>query len=314
MSLNSSSNHKTVRPENRDDRTIHYERKGEETNDFSEITADFKANKTLIGPGGKGRIVYEVIRIIDRVPLFLNDHIQRFRCSCRQLNIRLEIDEERISEIVYKKMVDSGLINWNLKLESPVSKTIGESEITVDPVESRYPEDHLYKTGVTVTTMKGDRYTPNIKQSDASLRNLADKIIAKNQCFEVLLVNANGIVTEGSRSNVFFIKGSRIYTAPLPFVLPGITRKKLIRLAKDNNIDIEEKEIRFAELESYDAILLTGTSLKVLPVNSVNHCRFSIDHCIVKTLMTLYDICVLEDIGNAAQIRPYPTATFLTSQ
>ena len=58
------------------------------------------------------------------------------------------------------------------------------------------------------------------------IRERPVRLISDNKLYEVLLVDRNGRITEGSRSNVFFVKGNKFYTGPSAMVLVGITRKK----------------------------------------------------------------------------------------
>ena len=66
------------------------------------------------------------------------------------------------------------------------------------------------------------------KQEHRKMRKESDKML-----YEVLLVNRDGVITEGSRSNVFFIKSGEVYTPPTDAVLPGVTRTMIIRILEE---------------------------------------------------------------------------------
>jgi len=84
-----------------------------------------------------------------------------------------------------------------------------------------------------------------------------------------LLLTSDGKVTEGSRSNIFFIKGQTIFTAPGDSVLKGITRKKIFGVCKKIRFEVIEKVISINELSDYEAAFLSGTSPKVLPIKQI---------------------------------------------
>ena len=100
-----------------------------------------------------------------------------------------------------------------------------------------YPAPDMYRVGVEILSLNEVRNQPNAKITNLSLRTLADKIISDKNVYEVLLVNQEGFITEGSRSNIFFIKDKVVFTPPTSIVLPGITREKVLEIC--NNLGIE---------------------------------------------------------------------------
>ena len=80
-------------------------------------------------------------------------------------------------------------------------------------IKSNYPKPELYKTGVEVCLLHEERTNPNVKAKGLKVRDHANALITEKGVFEVLLVNNDGILTEGSRSNLFLVKGDTIYTA-----------------------------------------------------------------------------------------------------
>ena len=129
------------------------------------------------------------------------------------------------------------------------------------------------------------------------MREQADALIKKEHYWEVVYVNAEGFLTEGSRSNIFFIRDNKIFTSELSLVLPGITRAKVLALAAENDIPVEETKIMPAEIKTFDACFLTGTSPKVLPVVRLNQWNFDVQHPLLRWLMLNYDDIVARDLS-----------------
>lgn len=96
-------------------------------------------------------------------------------------------------------------------------------------------------------------------------------------------------ITEGSRSNVFFVKDEIFYTAPESKVLVGITRQKVIECLRQLNFELVEKAVSAAEISQFDAAFLTGTSPKVLPVSLIGKLRLNIQVLVLQKLMKSYD-------------------------
>ena len=108
-------------------------------------------------------------------------------------------------------------------------------------------------------------------------------------------------ITEGSKSNVFFIRKECVMTAPGDKVLKGITREKVISFCNKLNYKLIECPISIDTLPSMEAVFLTGTSPKILPVNRIDQITYSTGHPMMKNLMAAYDDLIQEDISRWRQ-------------
>jgi branched-chain amino acid aminotransferase len=122
--------------------------------------------------------------------------------------------------------------------------------------------------------------------------------MAKQNLYEVLLVDHFNRVTEGSRSNVFFVKNDSLVTPPANEVLLGITRQKTILLAKTNGIQVLEQEVTLDALPHFQAAFITGTSPKILPVAQIGKCRFDPQNQLVQQLREKYDELISDYINS----------------
>ena len=156
----------------------------------------------------------------------------------------------------------------------------------------------MYVDGAKCGILRAERENPNAKVFQTSVRQKANKLISENDFYEVLLVDSLGRITEGSRSNVFFVKENQIITPLGNAVLLGITRQKTIQLAQSLGIDFLEKEVFFNELSTFDALFVTGTSPKILPVRQVGETLFNPQNKILQTLMNGYNTLIDEYVKN----------------
>ena len=156
-------------------------------------------------------------------------------------------------------------------------------------IKHSYPSEDMYKNGVETILYHGERTNPNAKVIDNNFRQKVTDEINKANAFEAILVNSNGFITEGSKSNIFMIKEDTLYTSPLEDVLPGVTRGRIISLAKSLGISFEEKKISFEQLESIDAIFISGTSPKILPISKVDKINFNVENKIMQKLIKSFD-------------------------
>ena len=87
---------------------------------------------------------------------------------------------------------------------------------------------------------------------------------------EAIMLDTDGFCAEGSGENLFIVRDGRIKTTPLTCVLPGITRDTIVRLARDNNLSIEEQRFARDELYTADEAFFTGTAAEVTPIREVD--------------------------------------------
>lgn len=241
--------------------------------------------------------IYEVIRIIDGIPLFVEKHLDRFKKSAGLANQNFRVSLSEITANIARLASANQLNTGNVKLIFTFNSTninISPGELFIYFIPHKYPGNIDYQIGVKLISLIAERPNPNAKIHHADLRNQANALIATENIFEVLLVNHNGFVTEGSRSNVFFISKEKVVTPPLSMVLPGITRELLIDLIHDRQIDFEEQTIQLCHLNKFDAAFVTGTSPKVLPIAQIDAFRFNPHHEILKRMMVLYDQLILD--------------------
>lgn len=235
----------------------------------------------------QGENVYEVVRIIDGIPLFFEKHCHRLVRSAEFINIHINPDPGALYPKIKTLVLKNGIFNGNLKIVLQKPGTVDDLFIFFIP--HHYPGPHDYFAGVSLTSLLAERNSPNAKVSNPQLRSKANRIIKEKQVAEVLLVDANGFITEGSRSNIFFIRDESIFTPALAQVLPGITRETVMEICRQSEIPLHETKIEFADLETFGGAFLTGTSPKVLPVRKIDELQFRVDIPLIRIIMEKYD-------------------------
>lgn len=233
----------------------------------------------------KERIIYEVIRVIDGVPLFFEDHIKRMEDSFRLMNKTFSYKFEKIKEYLSNLIKVNKIINGNIKLTFDI-KT---DTMKVFNIKHSYPSEELYRTGIKTIFYHGERTNPNAKVVDSRFRSKVIEEMKKSNAFEAILVDNNGYITEGSKSNVFLIKDNTLFTPPLEAVLPGITRGKIISVANSLGINVDESNVRFEELKDFDAAFISGTSPKILPISNVNDIKLNVENELMRKLIKEFD-------------------------
>jgi len=237
-----------------------------------------------------GISIYEVIRIENGVALFLEEHLDRIFQSSDISNLSINESycdfETLISELIKKNETQEGKIKIIIRYEDNGKE---EKDLLIYFTPQIFPSREEYAYGVKLGICNAIRINPNAKIYNTDKRKKANEIINKENIYEVLLVNKDGFITEGSRSNVFFIQEDKLITPPSTEVLNGITRKHIFDICKLNNIPLIENKVHQSDVLNMDAIFLTGTSINVLPVKNLGKKEFNPDHKVLRKIMELYD-------------------------
>lgn len=235
----------------------------------------------------KGKSLYEVIRIINGVPLFLEDHLERLESSATVTGIELWMNKIEIKNKIQKLCQENNVFEGNVKIIFNCKDE--KKTFLVYFIKHNYPTEDMYKNGVSTALYNAERETPNAKVINMNLREASNKIIKEKGVYEVILVDKNSYITEGSRSNIFMIKGNEVYTSPLKNVLPGITRKYILYVCKGLGLQVAEKRIKSSEINELDALFISGTSPKVLPICRIENNRYNPENIIVQQIKKGYD-------------------------
>ena len=228
--------------------------------------------------------VYEVIRLIDGKPQFFEDHYRRLEKSLASMGMAVPFSSGRLESCIEELVSESGIRNHNIRIEVDIS---GHSVLHLNP--THYPSQEMYEKGVRTDLFYGERKNPNIKAMDQELRDATDKAIKEGGLYEVLLVNRDGRITEGSRSNVFFIRGGEVYTSPSDEVLLGVTRSKIIEIIEQAGRTIHFESVKADDLGSFDAVFISGTSPKVMPVSAIGELTYDVNDPLLRDIMYRYE-------------------------
>lgn len=239
--------------------------------------------------------VYEVIRIINKVPLFIEDHIARLFHSVDILDYTYDKTNKDIEDAIKELIQVNNLENANIKLIISFKHTQARSFLYT--IKHFYPPEELYKQGIETSILFAERKNPNAKNFQ-STRDIANQAIIEKNVYEVILVSSDSKITEGSKSNLFFIKDNTLITAKPGDVLKGITRKYVLEAAKFSEIKIEERDIFLSELKEFDAAFISGTSPKVLPVKNIDQYNYDITNKALLQVMSKYNLILTTYINN----------------
>lgn len=228
-------------------------------------------------PDQEATLVYEVIRLIDGVPLFFEEHYARMQASVQAvLDSTYGSDSQSPGMIEESALLDqiqslakaNGLTHCNVKFIDEIVH--GRQSITGYISKSYYPSMEEVGKGVPTGLLYLERENPNLKILVQAYKDKVNHLKAEQGYYEVLLVDRQDYLTEGSASNLFFVIDQKIWTAPGHTVLKGITRSHVIEACQNAGFEVVEELVSVKDLDQIQGLFLSGTSPKVLPISSID--------------------------------------------
>lgn len=254
---------------------------------------DNKVEDVKIFKENEGKIVYEVIRITKGKPLFYERHYNRMLNSLKLNKCDYSITSEELKKLIKELTTKNKITTGNIK----ITYNMDSKELKLFVIKHKYPTLKMYSEGVPTILYFGERENPNAKVINNSFRGKVNEVIEKREVFEAILVNNEGYITEGSKSNIFLIKDNKLYTSKVETVLPGVTRTEIIEMAKENDIEVIETNIKYLDLPQYEAMFISGTSPHILPINKVEEQEYDTKNELLRKLMNLFNKRVSNYIG-----------------
>ncbi len=234
--------------------------------------------------------VYENIRVMHGIPYFSDLHVGRLFSSANSISLQHDFSGGIISEYI-KNLADmlNAQETYNIKILLIGGKKPEDVLLFLIPLRPHFADRKLYREGVSLTTVQYERLFPNAKTLNMLQSYLTYRQAREHNYYEALLLNKNGHITEGTRTNFFLIKNNTIISAPKEMILEGVTKKIVLHLAGKNGYKREERLVSTAELSAYEGAFLTSTGAKIMPVRAIDLHTFAAIPDNVRRLMKLYD-------------------------
>ncbi|MBM7551157.1 D-amino-acid transaminase [Thalassobacillus pellis] len=223
--------------------------------------------------------VYEVIRIYDGNFYLLDEHIDRLYRSAEAIKIRIPFTKREIKERL------EGLLARNkVDVDAKVYLQITRGSAARDHAfpDDIQPNFYAYVKeiprmmdamleGIPVLSQPDIRWDYCYIKSLNLLPNVLAKQEAKEQgCVEALL-HKDGVVTEGSSSNVYLVRNGKVYTHPAQKnILHGCVRMRVEQFCKDLGIPFDETAFHLEDIQFADEMFTTSSIMEIMPVVSVD--------------------------------------------
>lgn len=230
-----------------------------------------------------GDAVWEGVRVYSGRVFSLEDHLDRLFDSAHAMLFRGVPERDEVRQAIFttlraNKMTDGVHVRLTLtrgiKITSGMDPRLNQEGCTLIVLAEHKPP--VYPESITLTTSSIRRNSPMSIDSKIHHNNLINNILAKIEANNAgsdagLMLDKDGYVAEANGVNVFTIHKGTVYTPHADFCLPGITRKTVLRLCRENEIPAVEKRLSLTEFYVADEVFTTGTMGELTRVRAIDN-------------------------------------------
>ncbi len=233
----------------------------------------------LLGDG-----VWEGIRVHKGHLIHLDAHLDRLFTGAESIAMDIGLSREKM-ETAIRETLEMNEMESDVHLRLIVSRgikktpyqspkvTIGKPTVVIIP-EYKKASEEVKKKGIVLATVKTRR--------DHSIQDPKINSLSKHNCIsacieadrlgvdEGLMLDPHGFVATCNSTNFFIIRDGEVWTSTGEYCLNGVTRASVIRLCRENDIPVFEKNFVVEDVHTADEVFVTGTFAGVIPVMSVN--------------------------------------------
>ena len=223
--------------------------------------------------------VYEVTPVVKGKLVDYDAHVLRLDRSLGELKMAWPCTKPELrqmhEELIKQNKLDEGIIYMQ------VTRGVADrmfnfpkdikSTLVAFPQVMKLVDNPNARTGVKIVT------TPDLRWARRDIKTvmLLPPCLGKEEAYQKGAAEAwmveDGYVTEGTSSNAYIVKGNKIITRPISnAILHGCTRRALFRMAKEHQVEIEERLFTPEEAYAADEAFLTSASQFVMPITEID--------------------------------------------
>jgi len=224
----------------------------------------------------RGYSVFDYFRVLQGVPVFIEDHVERLYQSTARIDLDLNWTADEIKQMCHDLVAANGgpTVNAGMRIvvtggfaSDGFTPTDSNIFITLHPLPTYAPTDYTAGRGLL-----SSNYTRSMAEIKTTIYGHVISLRKKMKEANAIeaLYHSDGLITECSRANIFFVtKDNRIIT-PASNLLRGITRKHVIRLAAEASYPVIEEDIYMADLHEMKEAFISSTTKGVMPIVKVD--------------------------------------------
>jgi branched-chain amino acid aminotransferase len=228
--------------------------------------------------------VFEGIRVYNGVIFRYKEHLERLYSSAKSIRLQIPLTKEQMTGAVVETLKRNGLKDAYIRLVV----TRGMGDLGVDPRKCRKASVIIIteyadpssgaiakNKGISVIISSVRRDAVDATTHEIKSLNYLNSVLAKLEALDAgaddaLMLDRNGFVSEATTTNLFIAKYGEVFTPPSTAgILPGVTRRRIIKLARELGYQVYEKGLTPFDVTNADEAFLTGTLSEIVPLVKV---------------------------------------------
>lgn len=239
----------------------------------------------------RGYGIFDFFRLVGNHPLFLEDHLDRFCFSSEEMHLKVPYFRSELSQIIAELSGKNDLPGTGIRLSltggySADGFALDKPNFVISQHSFHSPTEEQRRVGIKLLTYPHLRQLPHVKSIDYLMAIWLQPLRMKKGADD-LLYHMNGFIAECPRSNFFLVTAEEKIITPLHDVLHGITRKKVLTIAKEH-YEVEERAIHIEEIKTAREAFITSTTKQILPVGQIDNVTFK-DRQVAFHLLGLFE-------------------------
>ena len=213
----------------------------------------------------------------------LKEHTSRLFNAADKINIKIPFSEDEINiaqcEILNKNNLEEGYIRPIVYLGNE-GLGLRAKDLSVNVAIAAwewpsYMDPQSKKNGISVIKSSHMQYENPLHSGNKIIGTYFSNTMALHEAIdngadEAIMMDKYGFISEGSGENIFLVKNNIVFTPTTDHCLNGITRQSVIQIAKNLDLEVIEKNIKFEDFVDADEAFFTGTAVEITPVTSLN--------------------------------------------
>ena len=218
----------------------------------------------------RGYGIFDYFKTINNQPVFLDDHLDRFYFSAREMFLPVDMDRDKLKDIFKQLIEKNNLPDSGIRITltggySADGYLPAKPNVFITQLPFSYNADNFEK-GTRLVTYEHQRQLPQVKTIDYLQAIRLQTFIKENNADDVLYYSASGI-SECPRANFFVVNDKNEIITPAKNILAGITRKKILAV---EGLNVKEGTIHLEDIATAKEAFVTSTSKIILPVLEIN--------------------------------------------
>ena len=258
--------------------------------------------------------VWEGLRVHNGRVAFLNAHMDRLFEGAKAIAMDIGLSREELVARLYETIEANGMTGCHIRLmvtRGIRSTPYQDPRVVISPATIVIiPE---YKEALPSTVENGIRlFTVHVRRGDPAVQdpklNSHSKLNCITACIqatqagadEALMLDPHGFVATCNSTHFFIVRKGEVWTSSGDYCLGGITRSNVIKLCRENDIPVFEKNFSLTDVYGADEAFVTGTFAGVVPATEVDGRILSKGRGpMVERLQTLYKALIERDTAAA---------------